>query len=120
MDEYPKAIKRKLRELAAVAHERAVRAHLGQLAAEFDRWRAGALDTWELSDRIHRFHDGPSRDLFVQYTRVPAGMMVAQAIATGLLQEAEVDGKVREAIAGLVAMHREWVQESGEQPGKPA
>jgi hypothetical protein len=46
-------------------------------------------------------------------------MMVAQAIATGLLQEAEVDGKVREAIAGLVAMHREWAQESGEQPGKP-
>jgi len=90
------------------------------LAAEFERWRAGALDTWKLSDRIHRFHDGPSRELFVQYTRVPAGMMVAHAIATGLLQEAEVAAEVREAIAGLVAMQREWAQELGERPGKPA
>jgi hypothetical protein len=119
MNEYPKRIKRRLRELAAVAHERAVRVHLERLAEDFRRWQAGTLDTWTMCDRIHLFHDGPSRDLFVQYTRGPAGMTVAHALATGLLRESEVDAEAREVIAGLVELQREWAQESAEHSGEP-
>jgi hypothetical protein len=115
MDDYPKELKRRLRELAAIAHERAIRVQLGKLAEDFQQWQRGAMDSWELSDRIHRFHDGANRDLFVQYTRGQPAMMVAHAIASGLLQESEVALEVREAIARLIEMQREWAQETVEE-----
>jgi hypothetical protein len=47
-------------------------------------------------------------------------MMVAHAIATGLLQQAEVAAEVREAIAGLIALQCEWAKESGDESEEPA
>src|SRR5260370_989762 len=119
MNEYPRRIKQHLRELTATVHERAVRAHLEQLADDFQRWRAGTLDTWELTDRIHRFHDGPSRELFSQYNQGEPGLNVAHAIATGLLKESEVPGEVLQALAGLIAIQRSWAQEEGGEPEEP-
>ena len=122
MNDYPKRLKRQFRELAAAAHERAVRAQLEELMAAFQQWHAGKLGTWELTDLIHRFHDGAARDLFVFYTRAQPNMAVAHAIATGVLQEAEVPAEVRQALAGLIDMQRSWKQESAdeakEQPNK--
>jgi hypothetical protein len=118
MADHPKRVKRQLRELAATAHEREVRAHLEQLAEDFAGWRAGKLDTWELTDRIHRFHDGPNRDLFVRYTRGQPEMAVAHAVVAGLLKESEVPAEVLQAIAGALAFYR-WEQEAREQPQEP-
>ena len=94
-----KANKRKLRQLAGVAYERELCAELAKLEVEFTRWRAGEIDPFELSDRIHRFHDGPSRDLYVRYTRVPPSQTVASALALQILQEEEVPSEVREQLA---------------------
>ncbi len=52
MQELTKQVKRKLRELLRIAHERA-------LAKEFD--------AHEHSARVHTFHNGTERDLFEQY-----------------------------------------------------
>jgi hypothetical protein len=115
MNDPPKRVKRQLRELAATAHERAVRVHLETLAEDFARWRDGALDTWELTDRIHRFHDGPNRDLFVQYTGSRPDMVVAHAVVTGLLKETEVPVEVFQVIAGAIAFYRS-IEGSPERP----
>jgi hypothetical protein len=115
MQDYPKRIKRQLRELATIAYERELRRHLSELEADFGQWRAGSLDCWAMSDRIHRFHDGPSRRLFSYYTSIQPNMVVAQAIASNLLQESEVPEEVLQAIAGLVEMHRSWEQASAEK-----
>ncbi|HYT95102.1 MAG TPA: hypothetical protein VEL76_40670, partial [Gemmataceae bacterium] len=116
MDDYPKAVKRQLRELAAIAHERELRTYLERLEMDFAQWRAGRIDTWELSDRIHRFHQGPSRDLFVQYTGNWPDMVVAHALVSGLLKESEVTAEVLQALARPIAFYRSLEQDSKSRP----
>src|ERR1700730_1190913 len=58
-----KAIRRRLRELAGQAYARELGAELTKLEADFARWRSGEIDPVELSDRIHRFHNGRGRGL---------------------------------------------------------
>jgi len=56
-----KRLKRELRELAAVAHEREFVIQLAELENAFKDWRAGRLGPFELGEKVHRFHDEPSR-----------------------------------------------------------
>jgi hypothetical protein len=112
MNDYPKAVKRHLRDLAATAHERDLRVHLEQLEKDFAPWRAGVLDTWELSDRIHRFHQGPSRELFLQYTGNRPDMVVAHALVAGLLKESEVPPEGLQALGRQLAFYRSLASES--------
>src|SRR2546422_6315186 len=67
MAETPKRIKRLLREYAAVAHEEELRRALLPVAEAFKRWEREELDSGELSEIIHKFHQGPARDLWVRY-----------------------------------------------------
>jgi hypothetical protein len=68
-----KANSRKLRELAGVAYSRELGTELSNVEKEFGRWRSGEIDPFELSDRIHRFHDGVSRDLYIAYRDLSPG-----------------------------------------------
>jgi hypothetical protein len=93
-----KAQRRKLRELGAVAYERELSQELEQLECEFKRWRFGEINAFELSDAIHRFHQGPSRELFSKYDRQNLDFAVAHAIRRGLLSEDEVGKDTLEVI----------------------
>ena len=102
-----KFIKRKLRELAGAAYERELGAELSKLEAEFLQWRSGGIDPFELSDRIHRFHDGVSRDLYVLYERLSPSHAVARALALQLLQESEVPSEILDSLQGPLQFYRE-------------
>ena len=95
----PKRIKRLLREFAVAAHEEELRRTLIPLADAFERWSRGEADSFELSDLIHAFHQGQSRDLFVRYTRRPHGPAVAYAIATGIIDRRDVPDELLEHLA---------------------
>ena len=56
MADIPKRLKRVLREHAGKAHEANLRQALKPLAEAFKRWERNELDSFELSDLIHRFH----------------------------------------------------------------
>src|SRR5437868_10242462 len=85
-----KANKRRLRELAGVAYTRELGNELAKIEMDFTRWRRGEIDPFELSDRIHRFHDGVSRDLYVIYRDLSPRHAVARAISLHVLERAEV------------------------------
>ena len=101
-----KANKRKLRELAGVAYTRELGAELSKLEVEFARWRSGDIDPFELSEQIHRFHDGISRDLYVLYGRLPPSQSVARAVALKVIQEAEVPSEILEALERPLQFYR--------------
>jgi hypothetical protein len=101
-----KANRRKLRELAGVAYARELAGELGKLEQEFVQWRSGGIDPFELSGRIHRFHNGVCRDLFVLYRDLQPSLIVARAIALELLQEADVPAEIRSALESLVEFCR--------------
>ena len=99
--------RRKLRQLAGVAHTRELGAGLSRLEADFATWRRGEIDPFELSDRIHRFHDDVSRGLYALYNRLPPSQLVARAVALQILQEADLPAVLLEALERDVQYYRE-------------
>jgi hypothetical protein len=94
MPGYPKAVRRKLEELAVQAYERDLNKEIAKLADRFDEWRAGQLDPWELTDLIHKFHNGPARELYKVYNSDFRDLAVASAVARDILSQEEVPEKV--------------------------
>lgn len=102
-----KAQRRRIRELARMAYERDLAGELSRLEAEFRRWRSGEIDAFELSEVIHRFHQGPSRELFVRYDRPSLMWSVAHALHRGVITPEEAGADVRELLARHLAFLRE-------------
>ncbi len=102
-----KGQRRRLRELAAVAHERELSLELTKVDAEFARWRSQEINVHELNDRIHAFHQGPSRRLYTQYTDGDPDFSVAAAIARGILNESDVGAEILELLAGQLSSIRD-------------
>lgn len=115
--EPPKRIKRLLRELAAKAHEEELRRRLAPLANAFERWSRDEVDSFELSDLIHEFHQGPSRDLFVRYTTRPHNSAVACAIATGIIDRSQVTAELLEHLALALEFYADARNEQSASPG---
>lgn len=69
MEQFTRAERKELRRLAGLAYERELAHELTTIEAAFRAWRAGELSPFDLSDRIHAFHNGVARDLFVTYNR---------------------------------------------------
>ena len=114
MDE--KQSKRRLSELTAIAHDRELSLHLAELEQSFRDWREGSIGPSELSDVIHRFHDGAARDIYAIYTTLKSEELVARAIGVGLLTEAEVPHEIREPLASLVTHFRDGYQIDEDNP----
>jgi hypothetical protein len=103
---FNKSIRKKLRELADIAHDRELGQHLSALQEEFGSWKSGNISPHELSDRIHEFHDGPSRDVWLFYNRFKTDIIVARALNEGLIAESEVPEAIRNAIASQIDFFR--------------
>jgi hypothetical protein len=105
--DYSKAVKRRIRELAALAHERKLARALTQLEGDFAQWRQGAIDAFEVSDRIHRFHDGVARELWKHYSSgATLDSQVAHDIANGAITEEEAGAEVVAALQPRIEMYR--------------
>ena len=99
MADTPRRIKRLLREHAADAHEEELRRALVPVAEAFKRWERGELGSGELSEIIHRFHQGPARELFVRYNTADLEMTVAYAITMGVLERKKIPAELRDHLA---------------------
>jgi hypothetical protein len=96
----PKRIKREIRELAAKLQEIELRSALNALALDVQRWQRGEIDSYELNDLIHRFHHGPSREIYNRYsTGGDPAPFVARAIVSGQLDPATVSPEVLAELA---------------------
>ena len=101
--EFTKAQRRRLRKLGATAYERDLSAELTKLETEFGRLRAGEINAHELSDQIHRFHQGPAQKLFLAYEHSNLDFAVAHAIHRGLITEEEAGADVIEMLRVYLA-----------------
>lgn len=99
MTDYPKPIKKLLREYLAEAYEAELQRELTKLDRSFAEWRAGKISSGELSYRVHQYETGPSRELYKLYNGGQPDMMVAYAIVAGILPEEEVPAELLEAIS---------------------
>lgn len=107
MADAPKRIKRLLREYAATAHEEELRRALRPVSEAFGQWASRELSSGELSEIIHRFHQGPARDLWVRYNTPHPEMAVAFAITTGVLARETIPAELLEHLAGTLRLYEE-------------
>jgi hypothetical protein len=98
----PKRVKRLLREYAGAAHEEELRRALLPVADAFGRWARRELSSGELSEIIHRFHQGPARELWVRYNTPHLEMPVAFAITTGVLAREAIPAEFLEHLPGAL------------------
>ena len=79
---------------------------LTELYEEFGKWADDAMDAMELSDKIHEFHNGVSRELYGLYTSLDSSILVSRAVALGFLEENAIG---KELLAKLKP-EIEWVR----------
>ena len=112
MGDTPKRIKRLLREHADAAHEEELRRALLPVSEAFGRWARRDLSSGELSEIIHRFNQGPARELWVRYHASHLEMPVAFAITTGVLTREMIPAELLEHLAGALRFYEgQWVDD---------
>ena len=115
MADYPKHIKRKLRELAGQAYENELAKELAGLAAKFDEWRAGKISAGELSYLVHKYEIGPSRQLYSAYNDNQLHeALIASAIVRGFLKEEEIPADVMPYLQSALAFFRQHIEADAE------
>lgn len=87
-----------MRRIAGLANERELTTALESLEKNFRRWRKKKINAFELSDRIHKFHNGIARDLWSFYTAGPAELNVKHAIAKGVILKNEISPVILEKL----------------------
>jgi hypothetical protein len=98
MADYPKRIKKLLREYLAEAYERELHRELAKLDRSFAEWRVGKISSDELSHRVHQYETGPARELYKHYNGSSPDMIVAYAIVVGILRREEIPAELLEAL----------------------
>jgi hypothetical protein len=115
-----KHIKRLLREWSGRAYAEELRRALLPLGKSFDRWRAGDLDSFELSERIHRFHQGPNRELFNRYNsgNTILHLIVARAVFAGILDREQMPEELLEYLAPSLSFYEAHYADSDQGDGE--
>ena len=109
-----KSQRRRIRELAATAYDRELSRELGSVEEEFGRWRRAEIDAYELTQRIHRFHQGPNRSLHSIYTSSDLEMVVGAAIAKGILTEQEAGPEIVRLLENWIDFTRRSLAPTGD------
>jgi hypothetical protein len=100
-----KETKRAIRKLSAMAHSKELDRELDSLNQQFIRWKSGEITPHELSDAIHTFHDGISRELFTRYTSSSVPIQaVAYALINGTLTENDLPDCAKAVVLDLVSL----------------
>jgi hypothetical protein len=103
-----KKIRRQLRELLSTAYARELNNYLHELALNFDQWRDNKITCWELSDLIHQFHNGISRELYNVYSHNGHDIvLISRAVAQKLIQLDEVPSEVREVVVNCLSDNKD-------------
>ena len=104
MPNFTKSEMRILRRLAEGAWESELRELLEQLQNAFVEWQEGELTSFQLSDKIHEFHDEDARDLFKFYTNPHPSNAVAHALVYGHIDPSDVPDALLKKLTPLVAL----------------
>lgn len=113
-----KSFRKIAKQLIGQAYRREQEKALESLRREFDRWQSGEIDCRELTDLIHRFHNGESRDLYKIYEMGDIKIALARAIALGILAEDEVPADLREPMQPMIEFFRGELGGEEQHPGQ--
>ena len=108
---FTKRERAELRELAGAAWEAELRDALEKLFEDFLKWADNGMDAFELSERIHAFHNGVSRELYGRYTALHPEITVPRAVALGILGEGELSEGLLQKLSAQIERYRKQLQD---------
>jgi len=112
-DGWSKKQRRELRELQGLAWERELEEAMQSLRKDFNHWEGGEIAVFELSDRIHKFHNGRSRELYNMYSGSLNNWWIGNTIARGVIDESELSDDLRDVLKDDIVRCRERWQVAG-------
>lgn len=111
---FTKRERARLRELAGAAWEAELEAELEKLFEAFLKWADSGMSAFDLSDRIHEFHNGISRELYGRYTGLDPEITVPRAVALGILGEGELDEALLQKLSTQIEAYRTSLENEDE------
>lgn len=112
-DRWSKKQRRELRALQGLAWERELEEALRSLRMDFEIWDRGDIAAFELSDRIHKFHNGQARELFNMYSGSLDNWWIGHTVARGVIDKSELSDDLRDVLKDDIARCRERWQVAG-------
>ena len=106
-----KAERARLRTLAQEAWESELRDALNELFEDFGKWADDGMSAFDLSDRIHEFHNGVSRELYGRYTTLSPEIVVSRAVALKIVREDALGETLLEKLTQRIESFREMLDE---------
>lgn len=110
-NEFTRHEKSLLRQLASEAWEAELTRELEELFERFCIWADDGISAFDLSDEIHEFHNGVSRELYKCYSGLPPESAVARAIALGMLNEESLEPALQEKLRPSIEAFRNLAEE---------
>ena len=95
---FTKSERKELHRLAGLAYERELAKALESLEEDFKRWRKNKITAFDLSELIHKFHNGVARDLWSFYMNGHTELVAAQAISKGIILKTEISPGILEKL----------------------
>jgi len=89
--ELSKKEKRELRVLVGECYEVHLSDLLENLYEDFQKWGGKYIDTFELTDRIHEFHDKKARELYGMYVLSPPEVAIIYALRNKIIGKDGID-----------------------------
>jgi hypothetical protein len=117
-DRWTKKQRRELRDLQGLAWERELTGALEELLKDFQTWKKGEISPFELNDRIHRFHNGRSRELFNAYAGSLDTFWLEFVVARGVIEESEVSEELLVVYRSHIDRCRKRLQKSEDSVGE--
>lgn len=102
MENLSKEVKKKLRTLAEIAYEKELRQYLEELYQHFVVWKQGKIDTFQLDELIHKYHNKDAREAYKSFVNSDKRIHLARAVYNGLLKIEEIPDEVRNDISKLI------------------
>ena len=108
---WTKKQRRELRELQGLAWERELEDALHELRSDFEAWaEKKEISAFELSDRIHKFHNGRSRELYNMYSGSLDSFRIGPVVARGVIDGSELSDELRDIASDDIVQCRErWL-----------
>ena len=105
--DFTKSDRKRIRQLADLAWERGLRMELRKIAEAIEEMERGRTTPFDVTDRIHRFHDGAARDLYTQFSKSLPWLDVCRAHYDHVLKDddiADASDNIRDGIREFATM----------------
>jgi len=96
-------LKQEMIDLQKELYKRELSIEMDALYASFQKWKRNECEVFELTNQIHTFYKGASKEIFLKYERPSfADLNIANAVINGILKMEELSEELQPLISKKV------------------